>query len=301
MKTLYILGNGFDIHHGLRTRYADFHQFVSEHHSDLETTLENYFNFQVDSNYLWKSFESDLCEFDHNGFFEGLNHLNISDDTFRLSQCYGLEDDVIQQSEELVQEVREAFLNWIESIDYPDVDQIQSQLLQIQPASLFINFNYTDTLEEFYQVSKDNILYLHNNAKDFSGDLIFGHAEKAEKDPKGDELDANGDSNRTMFTDAEDAARAPFYAFQKDTDSILADHQDFLKKLRNIERVIVLGHSLGKVDWPYFQKIADLAPMAAWSISYYPVNAKPQMEFEAIKMLDPRKPSINMILLEELC
>jgi hypothetical protein len=300
MKTLYILGNGFDLHHGLKTRYADFHRFVAENHHDLETTLENYFNFQVDPNYLWKNFEGDLCEFNYKGFFVDLNHLDIMDDSFKPSQCFGLEDDITQQSEDLVQDIREAFLNWIESIEYPDKDQVPIPLLQFHPGSLFINFNYTDTLEELYRISKDNILYPHNNANDFSGDLIFGHGEKEEKDPKEDELDANGDSNRTMFTHAEDTARAPFYAFQKDTDTVLADHKDFFAGLSETDQVIVLGHSLGKVDWPYFQKIATIAPTAVWSISYHPVEAKLQMKFEAIKMLDPKKPIINMILMEEL-
>jgi len=73
-------------------------------------------------------------------------------------------------------------------IEYPDKSEIQSPQLRFYPESLFINFNYTDTLEELYGIPKSNILYLHNNANDYSGDLIFGHAKKEEKDPKGDDL-----------------------------------------------------------------------------------------------------------------
>lgn len=192
MKTLYILGNGFDVYHGLKTRYADFHKFVSDHHADLETSLENYFNFQVDKDYLWKNFESDLCEFDHKVFFDDLNHLDIMDDSFKPSQCFSLEDNITQQSEELVENLKTALLNWIETVEYPEADQIQTLLLQFEPKSLFMSFNYTDTLEEFYQVPKNNILYLHNNANDYSGDLIFGHGETSEKKPKEDDLDENG-------------------------------------------------------------------------------------------------------------
>jgi len=300
MKTLYILGNGFDIYHGLKTRYADFHHYVSEHCNDVENTLENYFNFQVDDHYLWKNFEGDLCEFNYKSFFDDLNHLDVMDESFKLSQCFGLEDDIIQQSEDLVKDIREAFSNWIESISYPDKDQLPFPLLQLKPGSLFINFNYTDTLEELYQIPKNNILYLHNNANDYSGDLIFGHAEQEEKHPKDDELDADGNSNRTMFTDAEDAARTQFYAFQKDTDAVLAEHEDFFARLRDIDQVIVLGHSLGKVDWPYFQKVAAMAHGAVWMISYYPIDAKEQMLAVANKMLIP-KSKIDMILIEDLC
>jgi hypothetical protein len=300
MKTLYILGNGFDVYHGLKTRYADFHKFVSEHHADLETSLENYFNFQVDKNYLWKNFESDLCKFNHKSFFDDLNHLDIMDDSFKPSQCFSREDDIAQQSDELVQNLKAAFLSWIEAVEYPDKDQIHSLLLPFEPESLFMSFNYTDTLEELYQVPKNNILYLHNNANDFSGDLIFGHGETEEKNPKEDDLDENGDSRRTMFTDAEDAARSPFYALQKDTEAVLATHADFFERVSNIEQVIVLGHSLGKVDWPYFQKIATIAPTAVCRISYYPIEAKRQMELEAKKMFGSRKPQFKMIEISEL-
>lgn len=300
MKILYVLGNGFDMYHGLKTQYADFHRFVSEHHVDLETKLENYFDFQVDADYLWKFFERDLCNFNYKSFFEDLNHLDIMDDGFKPSQCLSLADDIAQQSEELVQCLKDALSNWIEAVEYPTIEFIKSKLLHLQPESVFINFNYTDTLEELYQIPKNQILYLHNNASDFSGELIIGHTEKKERDPKADEMDANGDSNRTMFTDAEDAARTPFYELQKDTDTILADHDKFFEKLSSIEQIIVLGHSLGKVDWPYFQKIATIAPKADWSISYFHAVAKRQAECDAIEMLSYHNPVIHMIQIGDL-
>lgn len=300
MKTLYIIGNGFDVYHGLKTRYADFHKFVSEHHTDLETSLENYFNFQVDMDYLWKNFESDLCEFDHKCFIDDLNHLDIMDDSFKPSQCFTLEDDIRQQSEELVENLKTALLSWIETVEYPGADQIQTLLLKFEPESLFMSFNYTDTIEELYEVPKNNILYLHNNANDYSGDLIFGHGETSEKTPKEDDLDEKGDSRRTLFTDAKDAARAPFYALQKDTEAVLADHADFFEKLRDVDQIVVLGHSLGKVDWPYFQKIAAHAPTAVWRISYYPAEAETQMEQEVKNMFYPQSSSFKMIQIGEL-
>lgn len=269
MKTLYILGNGFDIYHGLKTRYTDFHQFVSDNYPELETTLENYFNFQVDDNYLWKSFESDLCEFNYKSFFDEINHVDVLVESFERSDCFGLEDDIAQQGEELVKDMRDAFLSWIESVEYPEKVMLESKLIRFQPSSLFINFNYTDTLEELYQIPNDDILYLHNNANDYSGELIFGHAAKKEKVPKEDELDEEGNSNRTMFTDAEDAARFPFYAFQKNTDDIINVNIHYFENLGEIDKVVVLGHSLGEVDWPYFRKIESYGHHLTWQISYY--------------------------------
>ena len=33
METLYIRGNGFDIHHGIRCSYRDFYEWFGGHHS----------------------------------------------------------------------------------------------------------------------------------------------------------------------------------------------------------------------------------------------------------------------------
>ena len=41
MSTLYIIGNGFDHFNGLKTNYADFHNFVIQNYPDLENTIEN--------------------------------------------------------------------------------------------------------------------------------------------------------------------------------------------------------------------------------------------------------------------
>src|SRR5690606_39278694 len=84
--------------------------------------------------------------------------------------------------------------------------------IYLDPKALFLNFNYTDTLTELYGISRDRILYIHNNVNDQFGDLIFGHGQEQEDEPEGDEIDENGDSNRTMFTDSERASRHPFYA-----------------------------------------------------------------------------------------
>jgi hypothetical protein len=300
MKILYIIGNGFDIHHGLKTKYTDFYQYVSANNVELETQLENYFNFQVDKNYLWKSFESDLCHFDFKSFYDTYDHTDVLSDNFKPSERFGLEDEISAEADDLVQTVRSEFLNWIESVEYPDIESLRDKIIHLREGSTFMNFNYTDTLEEIYGVSKNDILYLHNNANDMSGELIFGHAENKEHNPKPDDFDDDGYSNRTMFTDAEDAARSPFYAFQKDTSAALAQHEDFFNNLKDVEEVIVLGHSLGKVDWPYFQKLAKVAKHANWRISYYSASEKQNMRAAATEMLTKVKPNISIFRIDDL-
>ncbi len=45
----------------------------------------------------------------------------------------------------------------------------------IYPDSLFISFNYTNTLERHFHIHPDQINHIHGNAQEESCDLIFGH------------------------------------------------------------------------------------------------------------------------------
>jgi hypothetical protein len=298
MKTLYVIGNGFDIFHELKTKYSDFNQFVNDNNSDLAMLLEKHFTFQVDSDYLWKDFENDLSTFDHVSFFASCNNIDIASDNFKASEVYGLEDAIAAKGEELIQKIRDEFTNWIESIEYPEKESIHKKMLSFAPNCKFINFNYTDTLEILYNIPNSDILYLHNNANEMHGILVLGHAQEIGSNTDFEELDENGDSNRTMFTDSQNLARAPFYALRKDTAQVLNEHRAFFEMLNNVEQVIVLGHSLGSVDWPYFREIRAQTPNSLWKISYRCENEKLTKEKLAREMLGDA--TIDMIRIEEL-
>jgi len=42
-RKLYIIGNGFDLWHGLPSRYADFKAYVRQHDRELLRTVDDYF------------------------------------------------------------------------------------------------------------------------------------------------------------------------------------------------------------------------------------------------------------------
>ena len=46
MKTLYLVGNGFDIQHGIRTPYSEFRSFLETHHESFLTDFEAMYNIQ---------------------------------------------------------------------------------------------------------------------------------------------------------------------------------------------------------------------------------------------------------------
>ena len=56
----------------------------------------------------------------------------------------------------------------------------------------------------------------------------------------------------------------------KDTTTIIRNNQNFFQSLSNIEQVIVYGHSLNEVDWPYMKEIVNNIGLdKQWRISQH--------------------------------
>jgi hypothetical protein len=267
MRTLYVIGNGFDLYHDLLTEYKDFHKYIKENHSKLGNSLKEYFNLRTKKDdfteeYLWTNFEEDLGTFNSQAFFDGINNIDINDESFRPSMTYGLEDEITESAETLVTYIQTAFVNWLENID------IENRPVEIafEPNSLFITFNYTLLLENYYRIPKERVFHIHGSIDNDIENIILGHNQTMKEES---ELDENGDSNRTLFTDSENAAKYPFHAFFKPVDDIIKKNKFLFESLSSVETVIVLGHSLNHIDRPYFEEIKKQVSINSnWIVSY---------------------------------
>lgn len=262
MTTLYIIGNGFDLWHGLRTSYACFYDFAKETLEEIET----YYSFNIDQAAPWCDFENSLGYFNWKHFYNAYNNIDVSAENFRRSFVYGLEDDLYEQADQHVEAVRECFREWITGIDTSTANRRMTFLNNVQ----FITFNYTSTLQSIYGITDANILHIHGQAKTFD-ELIFGHGETREEEP---ELDENGNSNRTIFSDAEGAAMYPFYALQKPVKKVLNCNQNFFNTLHDVTDIIVIGHSLNKIDLPYFLRVHQQTQSAKWTVCLHKPEEK---------------------------
>jgi hypothetical protein len=72
MNKLYIIGNGFDLHHGLLTSYSDFEQYLKVNDVRLLDNLNKYY-FLNNSKSLWSHFEENLANLDKEGLLDYLN------------------------------------------------------------------------------------------------------------------------------------------------------------------------------------------------------------------------------------
>lgn len=287
---LYVIGNGFDLHHGIKSKYSDFKEYVELNDSDLFCSLEKYF-----PDNLWSDFEQTLAYLDTDtmvdeatNYLESYGSENWSD-AFHHDYQYELQKRI----DTVTVSLKEHFVDWILQIEIP-----KSRILTIDCNATFLNFNYTRTLELVYQIDFDKILYIHNKAVNQKSNLILGHGrEFNEKDSFSKHNDADMD---VRVSEGNIILDEYFKETYKDTDSIIAEHKDFFTGLRNINEIYVLGHSLSEIDIKYFKTIKQFVdPDTIWTVSYYN-ETKRKEHADTLKIIGIDDKKIRFVTLKDL-
>lgn len=240
-NALYIIGNGFDLYHGLRTSYNDFYEWLkSNHYDDFVLDMEQMFpRMSGDKPLLWKDFEEALGKFDlldiHRKFFQGKDDRFYNEETSK---------QVIRRISPTLKEIPILIRRWLKDIDVFEV----SNKLNLSKNSLFLSFNYTLLLEHFYYIPEKHVFHIHNQVKD-SDTLITGHntavsTDEAERRCWG----ANEEESVQMIAQEMNKLRKPVH-------QQIENYQNFFKSLKDVSNVVVFGHSLSIIDRPYITEI----------------------------------------------
>src|SRR6266700_2751685 len=113
-RKLYIIGNGFDLWHGIPSSFAQFKEFVREHDSDLLKAVQDYLPADED----WSDLELALADIDVESIVQDHEHLMMP---------YGAEDwsdsghhdyqyEVSRVVETLSKELRSRLGEWIRRV-----------------------------------------------------------------------------------------------------------------------------------------------------------------------------------------
>ena len=181
-KTLYIIGNGFDLHHGLDTKYQSFGLFLKEKYSLLYDNLIEYYGLPTldsddDDTYYdsqWADFENALANLDFEYILdENTDFLpDIASDDFRDRDLHTYQQVMEQIVDDLTEKLYKVFKEFILNVKLPA--DISDKKLNVKTDAIFLNFNYTNTLEKYYEIKGSQILYIHNRANSDEL-LILGH------------------------------------------------------------------------------------------------------------------------------
>ena len=249
---LYIIGNGFDLMHGMHTSYKDYERWL-KNNMMFDVVLDFESVFGREDSILWSDFETALGKYD----FEKAATWDVKDQYIvELQDIEGNETTVISPSyieTSLKTLVDRTFTSWVGSIELR-----KEPRMVIDKDAFFLSFNYTETLESVYNIPQDQVYHIHGCRHQSGEQIIVGHNKYVR--PTLALLDGNDvRSNNERFHRINE-----MNALRKPVKKLIKKAQPFWSKLQNIERVETVGHSCNKVDFPYFKKVASICKNAQW-------------------------------------
>ena len=170
-----IVGNGFDLEHGLKTTYWDFREYLEENHLDFLIAFEKMYNFypidfgdpyvgkdaqrkreETVYNMLWEKFEELMGNPDIGSMINAseciLDDLNLDGGNIGIEDTM---DDYWENEYGFIQQFPDYVKEWIEQISTDNVKARKKSLINDNEC-ICLNFNYTDTLENVYHIEDRN-------------------------------------------------------------------------------------------------------------------------------------------------
>ena len=256
---LYIIGNGFDLWHGIPSSYGQFKEYVERYDSELFDAVDRY--LLADEN--WNDLESALAELDIDSIIDDLGHFMMSygDEDWSDSGHHDFQYEVGRVVQSLSTQLRSLFAEWIRTLVIPTPNTAEKRLNGIEVNAAFLSFNYTSTLRTLYAVPDAHVLHIHGEAMLQDSDIILGHAWDPKKRRS---LNDRGDIENmdVRLIEANDILDKYFSKTFKHSQKLIEENQGFFDRFTGIESVHVLGHSLSDVDRVYIEKLLTLPSVA---------------------------------------
>lgn len=298
MKHLYIIGNGFDIHHRIPSRYQDFKKWLLENDEDTHNSIVEIFG--ADEPTWWKEFESRLGEpFPIQQYAENISFENQPDygsDDYRDRDLYAAEYEVERKLGGLIDSLKSDFQQWASELPLGNGDL--SIKMETNDA-FFLTFNYSLTLERLYRIPQNRILHIHGDALN-KETIVVGHGcdYSAFRDNLNNDIPEPPDDLQSaeysrwldeivpFYSDdyptsqAKDAAAYAMMAMWKNVHGIIEKNKAFFHSLSGVEFIHVYGFSFADVDIPYLLEViknVDL-PNVEMEISYYSDDDKKRIQ-----------------------
>ncbi len=279
---LFIIGNGFDLAHGLKTSYEDFRQYLLEEYPDADPEEfvmpdvsmmpdggeviddENAVSFimriisQTEGD-KWKDVETALGILDFSECFDGTPYERDSDGDINLRKQANANEDIASNLVLPMTKVTEYFSDWIDTIEISDEISVKDDFAKLinTDEDMFLTFNYTETLELVY--GANNVCHIHGMQGE---EILFGH---------GNDIHYT-EENMQDYLGAENILDQIEAGLRKNTASALERHEDFFDSIdARVDNVFTFGFSYSAVDAVYIEQICRRLtnPNIVWHLNSY--------------------------------
>lgn len=284
-KNLYIIGNGFDLHHDIQCHFGDFMAWIKKNDKSLFQNLTKVYE-NAGKDKWWKDFENSLAQLNVSYY------ANIRGNLFDPE--YLNEGSIDEKTEYASHKVREEFSaikdslsvdlqKWLDEAYRTCYKEKKLQLLGKE--SIFLSFNYTRTLEDIYGIDPDQICHIHGVIDD-KDSIIFGHglglvelnniSESQKPRIKGEVWNKKHNIKTSLIAItprhkelAMMSSLKSIYSLKKDVDGCIEKNIRFFDKILNVQRIFVYGFSFSPIDMPYLEEILRRTnPETHWVISW---------------------------------
>lgn len=276
--TLHIIGNGFDLHHGIESSYSYFCDYAWSHTNGrdyLLGILETCFPQECPNGtlLLWSDLERALGNPDIEAVQKEATEDIEYEDEHEIRFQPAMEDAAGDLVTDMFTAFHDLFEEWVNAIDISFVEA-DKDLPYFDITGMFLSFNYTETLETVYEIDSNRINHIHGR-RNCGDELIVGHCndvnayDQLPEEPMVYEYAAFEDVARKVNEQ------------RKDVSHIIDRNHDYWDSLSEIDKVVVYGHSLADVDIPYFKEvIKNIYPDSEWYFSIYFNNDETRMKEE---------------------
>ncbi|MFS7400811.1 AbiH family protein [Carnobacterium maltaromaticum] len=283
---LFIIGNGFDLAHKLPTNFNPDFKEIAEKNEQISYFWEIYQSQEID---IWSDFENLLAKPDFNELeqiFEGYEPDYLSDresDRDAILTQVDLNGNLIPSLYEFTTQAEEKLIETV---------AISSNNELFKPEGLFVNFNYTHTLEKVYDIQANRVLHVHGEIS--QDNLILGYP-KGEFSPEKYQYDVRQKGRgpyrkidiREHIEDMLKNDIMDYYtykAFEGLINKVESFNkvpqikllEEFLGRIE-IEKIIVNGHSCA-IDFPYFEYLSNKFRKAEWIFYAFDNKTKKNIE-----------------------
>lgn len=317
MNKLYIIGNGFDIHHNIPSRYSNYRDWLEDNDAELLERLRNFYD--VDDKNWWSQFElelgyPDMADYIEETAFE--NQPDFASDEFRDRDYHAGQIAAEDEVGSLVADIKGTFTDWVASLPAPNGGK---KVVLGKEDAFFINFNYTDTLQNLYNVNPADILFIHGNVG-IGSDLVLGHNRPYEEldDEFAPEIptppdNLSGEEMAEWYDEMADSGEdyihqsvrgevvSQIHRLRKDTENIIKANKTTFDALNAVEDVYIYGLSFSPVDEPYLDEVIKKVNTnkTKWTVSYYSDDDKENAEAFFLKSAI-KKDLVSYVKLDEL-